>query len=416
MRVRTWVVVGAVGLLLASVAGLIAYAVAGPEGDEAEVDLEVTAELLETDPYEALRVGGGDCGWSAPLHDGRVLWVTCDAGRYSNVVGLAPRQAPAQPEFFEQLYVPLDPDLDCPEGRDDRLVWTTALAARPGPQSTTVAILLVSGCRTDLVDGPPDDTTGGIAVLEYRSSMAGGPLEPDVVAYDLWPGVWPDGTVNVTHTSGAVFFEEHLYAYACGADFGVFDQSGPDAGRCTIARAPVDGPLAERASWAYWHGGGRWEPPACAPGSCRDDDVRAAEEDQAPIDLPVPGSQKPAFGGGEAFVPELFPVRVDERLDLLVGTSQQTLGDAADDLWLRVARRPEGPWSLPAEVELPCPGDPDEADSELDCRHHTPHPELSSSGELVVTFFDSSNRPSTLRFATLGVCVTGVGHPRPCPE
>jgi hypothetical protein len=397
------VLLGAVavaGALMVLAAATVAWRINVDRGDPDRSGLEVSASLVEVDALPPINSGGGDCGWSVPLHDGGSLWVSCDGGGWSNMVAVAPAGSRAAPVFPLEPFVPVEDDLDCEGGEDDRVAWITGVASSPGADSTTVVALFTSGCREALLDGSMPSGSGGVARLEYRSEMAGQPLEPDAVTYDVWPDEWGDGTTNIPHVSGGVAWEDHVYVYACSGDFFI-NRTGPDDGRCTVARARLDSELGRRASWGYWDGE-TWVAPDCS-GLCTLGEQEEAEAHQQPVDLPVPSEAVPIIGLKKSLVPEAFPVRWDPELELFIVANPQGPGNAAD-LWLRVAERPEGPWSLPAEVDLPCPDRADDSDDALDCRHHAPHPEVEADpGELVVSFYDSTTSPSSIRLATVRV-------------
>jgi hypothetical protein len=113
----------------------------------------------------------------------------------------------------------------------------------------------------------------------------------------------------------------------------------------------------------------------------------------------------PLIGGLGQFVPESFAVRWDPQREVFVSAAPQSLS-AIDDLWIRVAQRPEGPWSLPADVSIDCPQEAGGSDDAFECRHHAPHPEvLDDPDRMVFSHFDGTTSPETIHTVEVDLSV-----------
>jgi len=374
---------------------------------------------------------GGDCGWSAPLGDGQALWVVCDpflhpgggpANDISNSVGIVDADDPAGLQLQAANFIDPAADLTCLDPSDTKAVWVLSLSSQPLPAGRTrVLAFFRQGCRDEMVapDRPDAErarNTYGVAQWVHDPADAppspATPIKAEVLADDVWLGGYgfddPDApdVLNEPYGRGSVVAGDHVHAYSC-APGGPHD-GHPDKGTCTVARADLDDDLGDPAAWAYWTGAG-WEAPTCS-GPCTDDQRRAAEDAAVTMDIGVAPDDTAALG---SLLPNGFRVQHDEQLDLFVASSRR---NGANVLQYRVADRPEGPWSAPADLAFACDAEPaGGGGTTFPCYHNAPHVEVSADATAVLTYYDRNydgdgnvfTGTRRIRILTVPVCVEG---------
>ena len=386
------------------VVGLVALAVVVVASGEAGLDAARVSAV--TPPVPEVTLGGApgpprpvappegsplleisrDGGVSVVLSDGRALWLFGDtsvveadgSARFwrSNSAAIAD---PAEPEVLHEAYdaatgipgVFLDPDEAfggaCPDGWV-RATWPTAAAVHPSGSTDRGIVFYESVCG-DPLDGALRSNGIGVAEWTYdpgapprRGPVVGG--IDDLRATVLDPLLFP--APRTWGESAAVLAGGWLVAWWC-------EQVGPapeDLLGCRIARARPDA-VADRTAWTFWDGAA-WV---------------ADERVAVPVELPDDRTpaRLPAADLSVRWVDDLGA------LVMVYGPWPGFTHEAA----VRVAHRPEGPWSPPQIVTLPDCGAPAEVGGESADDHGLPcylpevHPQLGDSGHLGLTWFDA---------------------------
>lgn len=298
-----------------------------------------------------------DCGLSAPMPDGSVLWVFCDTSDddpqtfRTSTAAVAPQSDPthvrepvdARGEPFE--FVPHTPDEIAFGQRFGGYIglWPSSIVADAGGLVTVFYERWhVAGFLDFRYLG------AGIARLQWRPEMASGqvPLVATRVADDVL-GPAPAAPV---YGQAAVQVEGTITVFGC---------TQADAGRCRLARVPSSA-VTSASAWRFWNGSA-WV---------------AGAGNAVPIDLP--GIVDPI---GQASVTWLASMQV-------WAMSYSPWPGFTNRASVRFASQLTGPWS--EDTTFPVPGC--EGDFENSCYAAVVHDELSGGGHLGLTVFDRGVR------------------------
>jgi hypothetical protein len=263
------------------------------------------------------------------------------------------------------------PDCDDGEGRFTwpmSGVWVTDPTARTdSPERQVAAVWYHNVC---VVPGAFEGRDAGLAVFEPPAAAPDadlpGPDREALVADVVDDRLIPDPLDSGPFGQAAVRVDDLVYLYRCPRS------SDP----CQVARVAADlAAVADRSRYEVWTGR---------------DWVPHGTDGAAAGPMQMPGSRR-GLKPTVAWVEDLgLFVYLDHRM-VEPGT-----------VLLRVAADPWGPWSPPAEVDLPgCDGEwPDI------CFAVEVHEHLSSGGAVGITWFDPAyprGREAPLRFAQLEV-------------
>ncbi|MDZ7733096.1 MAG: DUF4185 domain-containing protein [Acidimicrobiia bacterium] len=240
---------------------------------------------------------------------------------------------------------------------DNAFTWPTAVVPLPSdPEVDRFAVYYENVCVR-----PSGPDTHDIGVAELRYDPDEGVDEP-VQAEFLEPRLFEHGPEGWFGLS-AMTHDGHAYVYRCP----------PSDGACAVARAGLDR-MADPAAYEYW-GGEAWE---------------ANEAAATPMAMPDPSRRV-----------KISVERVEALGVFVMAEHRQENGRYVD---LRVARRPWGPWSAPAEIELPeCAGFYPEI-----CFAAEVHGHLSDGDTVALTWFDPGrDTESPTRFAQVPVEIAG---------
>lgn len=312
-----------------------------------------------------------DCGFTAPLRDGRVLWIFCDTAGVTatgdaiwpwldNTAALATVDAPTRTDDVTDgtgrpnQFVEVDSN-PCPADRPLHRVWPLSATTVPDGAKDQVYVYFEHAC------GVPGQGIGsvvsmgmGLARWTYTSGVTSvhAPVRATVLAQGLFDGAW-DG-VGVPTDGGfgrAVAYDPadgNLYLYRCHSVWGVANWG------CEVARVPVAA-AADRGSYRFRTATGSWQPEASTA---------------APMQI---AGTTPGSGYQVAWYPQLGRWA-------LVGMTWPGIGSTVT---FRVADQPWGPWSAPTEVSLP-----EESCRTVHCYAVYGHPGLDRPGSLSFTFYD----------------------------
>jgi hypothetical protein len=318
-----------------------------------------------------------DCGMSTPLSDGSSLWLFCDTGWRDEsgilrwfVTGSAAFVPNSADNGVDRLPVhePVDADRRpfpllavtgefprCDPGTDQRLLWaTSAITVPEEPDLDRVLLWFEAICVRDMIPHP-----AGIGLAELEVSLpasADAPLQATILVESLFPRTEP----RTDFGHAAVRDGDTLYLFACEA---LTDE-------CSLARVPIDG-VTVRDRYEFWTG-------------------EAWSSDLAERSvMEVPDPQR-------TIEPSVAWI---EGLDRYV-----RVGMGINDISVRTASDPRGPWSTPGTVDAP------------GCRYFYPkscfaleiHPELSEDDRVVVSLYDpnvDAHEASPTRLVHLEVTV-----------
>ncbi len=318
-----------------------------------------------------------DCGISAPLSDGSALWVYCDTAlvdeqgrmlgfRNSSAARAEPdrplvMREPADPEGLPFTFLETEPGYPPCRPGEGRFTWPAAAVRVPHPEpGDRVVIYYHNVC---VVPGAFEGYDLGVAefVTDDPAGMASEPIVGRLLEDRLFSRLHDEPPFG----QAAVWHEGHVYLYRCDG------APGP----CQVARVTPEG-VADSTAYEYWTGSG-WS-----------QDIT----DAGPLVMPEPFTgMKPAV----EWIPDL---------GIFVMVDHHRLGSGV--VAIRVARRPEGPWSAPADVELPgCTG----AYPDI-CFAAEIHEQLSSEDHLGLTWYDPTfpaGGESPTRFAEVPIQLTG---------
>lgn len=327
-----------------------------------------------------------DGGVSTRLRDGSVLWLfgdsteRDDAGGLRYFVGGTGAWAPwwdvartydavdgAGAGAPYRLATPTPAYPSCPTARPHAVMWPVSATTVPAGPLDRVIVFLSNMC----LGGEQDMEFRGMSVGEWYYDPAAPPVhrpvQLQIVNQDLGlPLDRPYGTASVVDDEG------RLVLYTCGRPANLFDVAG--FGPCRAARVDPAS-VGDPSSYRYWNGGA-WVASAGAA---------------APMTLPSGASvgwNHPAAS---------FTVTRDDAHGVYVMAYSPWPG-FVDRAAVRVAERPEGPWTAPAEVWLPgC--DDRVGGATRTCYAATAQPAFSRAGVLGLGYYDQGVLPERTRGA-----------------
>ena len=340
--------------------GVAATAPAGPP------TLRVTALSAPTvvappadSPLHAIR---RDCPLSAPLADGRTLWIFCDTSDYTAAGALrtfvnttaaisepgapGPVHEPAGRDGRPFRFLVPTPGYQPCEAGQTRLIWPHATVTIPLPDGRDrVLIYYQSVCSAGGI-GLTTDLFRDVGLAEYvydpqHPPTADTPLQGTIVTEQLFRR--PAGVIE-TFGSGAAFDGTHIYVYRCER-----------TGRCFVGR--VDPARAgDPSAYGFWTG---WDW-------------------QGDIDHAV-GLTMSDGGTGFAIKPSVRYL-ADRKLWVMADAAHFGSGTVS----LRLARSPEGPWG-PAAAVAPtdCTGT-----YPKQCLGFEIHPQFGDERSLALTYYN----------------------------
>jgi len=285
-------------------------------------------DFLSPPDSSPIRMIDRDCPHSVRLSDGRALWIYCDSSMVDNgdkskvIFFISTTAAITTPEAPltmtepltdrnepHQFLTPTSPD-PCGENLH-RVLWPLSTAVTTTPDH--VDHVLVYFWTVCLLAGKLEPISlKDVGVAEYRYDPAhppatGEPVRGTIVNEHLFPQEdgWP------TFGRAATAFEGKVYVYRCPT-------TDRQTNVCAVGRVDPDR-AGDPSAYEFWNGEG-WGP-----------DLQSA----AAVPLPAGGF---AIETSVEWVPALgvFVMAHD-----VIGSF---------DLGLRVARRPEGPWSEAARM------------------------------------------------------------------
>jgi hypothetical protein len=358
--------------------------------------------VIETpvDPSGTIDDATGDCGWSEELHDGKVLWITCDSAGLSNRVGIAASGTPTDPQWQALSLVaanPSSPPPPCPSG-SSRAYWTTGLEAIPQVTTTKVIVAFSTFCRNSSANTTLP--TIGFASATYDGSYhpTTDPIRAVASVYDTFAFQWSDGTPTTElGTDGLLWDGTYVNAYACAPTA----SGASNTGRCIVARASLTANLSVRGSWRFWTAG-TWVSPGCGS-TCTLDAIRPIAEAATSVEIPN-ASFSPSGAEDPALAPGRFDAEWVPDLGLYVATVDANWWLPLRDLAaVHVAEQPEGPWSDPGLMRFSC-----RTQYFPNCYHLSVHPELGNGRTQVFHHFDAN--PGTfpdIPLLTARLCLEG---------
>lgn len=328
-----------------------------------------------------------DCGFSVPLPAGGALWVYCDTTEFGSddrlrwfVNTSAALATDEEPLVMLDHEAPdgrvepfLEPDAGYPVCGDGegRFTWPMSGVLVEGSDQPVVAVWYHNVC---VVPGAFEGQDAGLAVFEPPAAAPDGdapaserPILRGEVVDDR---IIPDPPDSGPFGQAAVRVDDLVYLYRCPRS------SEP----CEVARVPADlVAVSDRARYEVWAGTG-WAP--------------HGSDGSGTVPMEMPGSRR-GLKPSVAWVEDLGVFVYADNLMVDPGIAL-----------VRVARSPWGPWSPPIEVDLPgCDGSWPDICFALEI-----HAELSSDGEIALTWFDPAFARGVeppLRFARVGLDVDG---------
>ena len=353
-------------------------------------------QRLSADVSSPASTHGGDGGNQIRLpSDGNLLWAQSDVAGFdtagapfmvNNVVSISSpssplvRRQPLSPTGVPfQLVKPTSMG-PCTAPGSARVFWNAGMVAIPQAGWDQVLIWFQAYCLAPDMTLTP--TSIGLAELHYTPAMASDMVHPwsdhvRILDEDLYgasngmqlPELGPDGNI-------------YLYrCYANGAQPAVEDMLG-----CKVARvAPLD--AADASKYRYWNGTG-W----------------GATSEAGAAYMSIPDTATPA-----RLPAGMFKVTYIPQANLWVLGSQAWPGFNGTPLF-RVARSPQGPWSVGATIPY------------LGCDGHTCYGSmvsaaLSDATHLGVVYFDNhgqdpaTNSPDSTAAGQLHVVTAGITMP-----
>jgi len=168
-----------------------------------------------------------------------------------------------------------------------------------------------------------------------------------------------------TYGTSSMFDGTHVYAYSCGPpiDGGWYTDYGP----CRVSRVQP-GSAHITSAYEYWNGAG-WSPSEGAAANLTMPDLRAQDGSTLPV-IPVASFTTRKVPGQNQYVMVYSP-----------------WPGFTDQVVVRVASSPVGPWSAPLQVFLPNCRDSIGGKQYL-CYAGTAQPQFDSSGAIGIGYFD----------------------------
>lgn len=307
-----------------------------------------------------------DCGMSTALSNGRTLWIYCDTALFgtderleyfvNTSAAVATPDAPTvmvdnvDPDGHPLTFLRPEDDYPRCSSEEKRALWpqsaVTILATDAQPRDR----VLVWYSNVCLVPGGAQTSDIGLAEawFDVGPGASAAPTSVDILDARLLPKLGAAGGYGVA----SVIDGPDAYLYWCGQD------TEP----CRIARVALDR-VADPTAYRYYDGAD-WVPDATA-------------------------ARPLAMGESR--------LRIKASVQWVAPLDRYVMADV--DAWnhvsLRVAPRPEGPWSAPATVTLPGCAEafPD------NCFAVEVQPQLSDAAHVAVSYFDPvrpyGNEPTT---------------------
>ena len=340
--------------------GVVATTPAGPPS------LRVTGvsapSVIAPPEGSPLRTIRRDCPLSAPLSDGRTLWIFCDTSDFSPAGKLrtfvnttAAFSEPGEPGPVHEPYdrdrhpfrflTPTGDYRPCAAGQT-RLIWPHATVTVPQADGRDrVLIYYQSVCSAGGV-GLTTELFRDVGLAEYlydpkQPPAADTPIRGTVLREQLFAR--PADAVE-TFGSGAAYDGSLVYVYRCER-----------VGRCYVGRVDPAA-VADPAAYGYWNGV----------------DWQGTIGQAAPMAL---------AGGGTGFAMKpSVRYLADRKLWVLADAAQFGAGT----INLRLAHRPEGPWG-PAAAVVPsdCTGT-----YPRQCLGVEVHPQFGDAGTLALSYYN----------------------------
>jgi hypothetical protein len=282
-----------------------------------------------------------DDGLSVQLHDGSILWLWGDssetdlAGNLKYFVsGTASWAASGTPRLTTdavsggapvRFATPISWGAPCATG-EKQVDWPISASVQPKTATTDrVIVFLENVCLGPLGTG----SSRGLAVADWTYDSNNPPAGQPIVAHIL------DQQIRPTRSYGQSSFLDPvanlLYAYSCQLPPTTFDLGA--YGPCTVSRVSPD-QVDVSADYQYWNGTG-WST-----------DVTQAAAMTMPDLVDGSGNDIPVFPVAA------FTTRYDATTGLYVMAYSPWPG-FTDQLVVRVATSPTGPWTSPVQVFLP---------------------------------------------------------------
>lgn len=322
-----------------------------------------------------------DAGISAPLSDGRTLWIYADTTqdgvmailRGTGAIGTPPSPLVVwEPTTLDDggHAIPASPLINgplppCPEGQD-QFAWPMSAATVPqGGGVDKVYVYFQSLCGSGLDISTFVTQASGVAEVVYNANQFPSPsglIAGNVLNAYLFPPANGRTPKPMGYGAASAYKDGYLYVWQC--DYSTFP------GNCTVGRTTPAG-VATSAAYTFWNGGA-W----------------VAGANNAAV-LALPGGQTGYFKPSIGYVPGLGVwVWAD-------GDFPQTAA------FVRTAPNPYGPWSAATRIPIPeCSG--------WNCRAVELHEQLSSGTSLALSFIDVSKLPQH-RFLSIPVSAIPFG-------
>jgi hypothetical protein len=307
-----------------------------------------------------------DCGMTAPLSNGRTLWIYCDTALFGTDQRLqhfvntsAAVASPDAPTVMQDAvdvaglpltFLQSGADYPVCDGAEKRSLWPQSAVTLPAGPDQAEDRVLIWYSNVCLVPGGAETFDIGLAEARYAvgAGASSTPTSVTIRAPRLFPKLGKAGGYGVA----SVLDGPDAYVYWCGQD------TDP----CTVARVPWDA-AADAAAYRYWDGRS-WVPDAAA-------------------------AKHLVMGPSQA--------RIKASVRWVAGLDRYVMVDvdAWSTLTVRVATRPEGPWTEPAWVRL---GECTQVYPN-NCFAAEVQPQLSGPDHVAVSYFDPT-RPFGLEPTT----------------
>ena len=327
-----------------------------------------------------------DAGVSTGLRDGSTFWLFGDSAEWlrgggfryfvNNTAAVSTRTDPSVtrdgvlpgnvPAPFVTPAAPVT--TPCPDGFE-HVMWPLSATSVPDGASSRDRVIAFFGnvCLRGM-----EPLSRGVAVVEWvydPAAFAGTtPVGPVITGRVLQQNLFP---VGAEYGTASQIIDGLLYAYECGrpADggTGINWPDDPAYTGCTVARVdPTQ--VADTTAWRYWNGGDHSAPASWSP----------LPDDAATMEMP-------GILGDKQLPVSSFSI-VDDPHHGQVMVHSPWPG-YTDELTVRTATSPVGPWSPVRRVALP--GCDEWADgSGRYCYAGTAQPQRSSATHLGVGWFD----------------------------
>ena len=328
-------------------------------------------------PGTPVATASRDCAFSIELTGGDVLWVFCDTTDSSfgggltyfvnNTAALAPAGSPAtlrEPwDAGGAPYQLIVPDHAPCTASERHVAWPISGARVDGPNGTDRVLVLYESICQDTTTLANRAIATGLARWDHDpadGAVPTGPLRATIVhptLFDRVGGLWGTGTVALD--------DGYLYTMRCWFP------------SCELARVDP-GQAGDPAAWRFFDtSAGTWV---------------SDEQDDGNVDLP---------GGGPWAAHHVVQLPGTDVLAMAWAYDPQHVG-------VRLAWRPEGPWSAPFTVPFPPCATTGPAGQDRGCYHGTVHAALSGPDSIGVGFHDTYHLRSHGFAATNWVVVVPV--------